>query len=895
MQYMIDEQPRTAKGSHEAKPSSQNNGLRRISNLGARLLLALGILFAAGISPADDNMYWDNHFAYPEGNGLDTTVTQVAGGDGNVYVAGNFAWAGQSTICNVAQWNNSGWSALGGGPGYTPRFLGAAGNFICTATLDHADAWDGTTWTTVYQCPPRTVEGRYENTWTIDCMVGNGRFLYLAETHTDIYHGWFSETGSIQNTIRSWEAGGSGLAPWGRFSLGSYSIFTGSDIRALAGDTNYTYLGGEYLYPGNVCRMTEALGQNVQGTVNALTLIGNTLYAGGTLNHADDVDVSNIARWDGSSWSAVGAGTNGEICAMVSSGNDLYVAGDFAMAGGVSTDHIARWDGSSWSSLGSGLNGRVNSLAMSGRALIAGGEFTTAGGKPSNYLAVWRPRVNVSTGTLTANPGTMTLGNDPCGYYKPALMTGTGTTVSCADTLPTSFTLDQAEVTTVSGQRVNGAFTLSPEGVQFGGDRAILRVEFSEDDANAFGVAYTEFRAVRLARPGSSAPPIALLAPDAPVAIRTENGKQIYAITVPLTETGGIFGAVPFSLIPQYGLSLSAVPVEGGTIAIDPPYDETSYPCGMAFTLSAQSASGYMLDHWSGDLTGNKNPATITLTNDMSVCANFAPGYKLTLTTSPPLMGTVSADPAPDSEGKYAPGTVVTLRALPSYLMSFGGWSGALTGFANPATITMTTDTAVQANFALRYAVSGEAEPASGGSVTVDPPPDPDGMYAAGTVVTVQAVPSPGYSFLRWSGSLSGSDTSVSLTVNRDWTARAHFGPTDAPNLTGSFASVRVTGSTRKTLNATFNAINNGTQDAGSYTVQFYLSPDSGLSPASVLVKSLTIRRHQAGHIARLRVSYRPRPGVTLSGMRLIAIVDADGVIQEQTEFDNTIVSDPLR
>lgn len=893
MQYMIDEQPRTAKGSHEAKPSSQNNGLRRISNLGARLLLALGILFAAGITPADDNMYWDNHFAYPEGNGLDTTVTQVAAGNGNVYVAGNFAWAGQSTICNVAQWNNSGWSALGGGPGYTPRFLGTLGNFVCTATTDHANAWDGTTWTTVYQCPSHVQYGRDEYWWAIENMTGDGQYLYLAEIHWHLWHGPFSESGDAEHTIRRWEGDGSGISLRSRFSLGGG--IPGGSIFALTGDASYTYLGGEYLYPGNVCRMVEAVGQNVQGTVNALALIGNTLYAGGTLNHADDVDVSNIAKWDGSSWSALGSGTNEKILAMMSSGNDLYVAGDFTIAGGVSTDHIARWDGSSWSSLGSGLNGKVNSLAMSGRALIAGGEFTTAGGKPSNYLAVWRPRVNVSTGTLSANPGTMTFGNDPCGYYKPALMTGTGTTVSCADTLPTSFTLDQAEVTTVSGQRVNGAFTLSPEGVQFGGDGAILRVEFSEDDANAFGVAYTEFRAVRLARPGSSAPPIALLAPDAPATIRTENGKQIYAITVPLTETGGIFGAVPFSLIPQYGLTLSAVPVEGGTVAIDPPYDEASYACGTAFTLNAQSAPGYMLDHWSGDLTGNKNPATITLTSNMSVCANFVPGYKLTLTTSPPLMGTVSADPAPDSEGKYAPGTVVTLRALPSYLMSFGGWSGALTGFTNPATITMTTDTAVQANFALRYAVFGEAVPASGGSVTVDPPPGPDGMYAAGTVVTVQAIPSPGYSFLRWSGSLSGSDTSVSLTVNRDWTARAHFGPTDAPNLTGSFASVRVTGSARKTLNATFNAINDGTQDAGSYTVQFYLSPDSGLSPASVLVKSLTIRRHQAGHIARLRVSYRPRPGVALSGMRLIAIVDADGIIQEQTEFDNTIVSDPLR
>jgi sugar lactone lactonase YvrE len=58
--------------------------------------------------------------------------------------------------------------------------------------------------------------------------------------------------------------------------------------------------------------------------------------------------------------------------------------------------------------------------------------------------------------------------------------------------------------------------------------------------------------------------------------------------------------------------------------------------------------------------------------------------------------GTVSASPAASS---YAPGTVVTLTATPAAGSPWVGWSGAITGTANPATVTITKDTAVTANF----------------------------------------------------------------------------------------------------------------------------------------------------------------------------------------------------
>ena len=75
------------------------------------------------------------------------------------------------------------------------------------------------------------------------------------------------------------------------------------------------------------------------------------------------------------------------VYALVVSGSDLYAGGYFNTAGGSAANYIAKWDGSSWSALGSGLDDVVLALAVSGSDLYAGGSFTTAGGKVSLYIA----------------------------------------------------------------------------------------------------------------------------------------------------------------------------------------------------------------------------------------------------------------------------------------------------------------------------------------------------------------------------------------------------------------------------------------------------------------------------------------------------------------------------
>src|SRR2546422_1400863 len=78
---------------------------------------------------------------------------------------------------------------------------------------------------------------------------------------------------------------------------------------------------------------------------------------------------------------------NSAVSALAVSGSDLYAGGYLTTAGGSAANYIAKWDGSSWSALGSGMNDRVVALAVSGSNLYAGGGFTTAGGKVSAYIA----------------------------------------------------------------------------------------------------------------------------------------------------------------------------------------------------------------------------------------------------------------------------------------------------------------------------------------------------------------------------------------------------------------------------------------------------------------------------------------------------------------------------
>ena len=107
--------------------------------------------------------------------------------------------------------------------------------------------------------------------------------------------------------------------------------------------------------------------------VSALALRGNDLIAAGFFTVAGGVPARYIAKWDGTSWSALGGGTNHTVNALAMIGDSLFAGGGFTIAGEVSANYVAKWDGHSWSALGAGKDSPVFALAVDGNNLYVGG------------------------------------------------------------------------------------------------------------------------------------------------------------------------------------------------------------------------------------------------------------------------------------------------------------------------------------------------------------------------------------------------------------------------------------------------------------------------------------------------------------------------------------------
>ena len=123
----------------------------------------------------------------------------------------------------------------------------------------------------------------------------------------------------------------------------------------------------------------------------ALDSFGN-LYVGGTFTIAGGTSANNIAKWNGSTWSALGSGMDYPLNSIVfDSSDNLYAGGNFTTAGDTTANKIAKWNGSTWSALGLGMNSDMYTLAFDKLGnLYAGGSFTTAGGATANHIAKWK-------------------------------------------------------------------------------------------------------------------------------------------------------------------------------------------------------------------------------------------------------------------------------------------------------------------------------------------------------------------------------------------------------------------------------------------------------------------------------------------------------------------------
>ncbi len=236
--------------------------------------------------------------------------------------------------------------------------------------------------------------------------------------------------------------------------------------------------------------------------------------------------------------------------------------------------------------------------------------------------------------------------------------------------------------------------------------------------------------------------------------------------TNPATVTMDSHKAVAAVFSRVFELSVS---VQGsGTVALDPPGG--TYDDGTVVVVTANASPGWRFDHWEGALGGTTSPATITMDSDDAAIAVFVRLNVLSVSVQGD--GVVTLDPP---GGAYDAGTVVTLIANPSPGQVFSHWEQALTGSANPATVTMSSDKVVTAVFIVYISPTCTLGTSAQGSgvIATDLP---GGVYVRGATATVTATASPGWRFHHWTGALDGSTNSpATLLMDTDKVVVAVF------------------------------------------------------------------------------------------------------------------------
>lgn len=390
---------------------------------GGPALYVGGRFTSAGGVPANRIAKWDGSSWSPLGLGVMGYPFPAVHGlavhdDGSgpaLFVGGRFAGAGLVAASCVARWDGSAWSALG--DGINPDVLAltvhddgggarlyAGGTFTGGGSTAFARVarWDGTAWSPV----GLGTNGPVHALASFD--DGSGPALYAGGLFTSVEGAPASRVAKWDGS--AWSALGSGLT--GTSTPYASALLVHDDGQgggpALHVTGVFTSAGG--IPASRIARWDgsswSALGAGILGEGSALVAHdegqGSVLFVGGGMKQAGSATAHGVARWDGSSWSALDgraqASPDDWVYAVETfddgSGPALFVGGSFRTAGGVATRRIARWDGSSWSAVGGGMDdGAVLALAPfddgTGPALYVGGSFTSAGGIPAQSIARW--------------------------------------------------------------------------------------------------------------------------------------------------------------------------------------------------------------------------------------------------------------------------------------------------------------------------------------------------------------------------------------------------------------------------------------------------------------------------------------------------------------------------
>lgn len=383
---------------------------------------------------------WDGTQWSDVSGGVTGIVRALTTENNNLYVGGDFTWAGPvaggTWAYYVARYDGAQWHSLGNGMDKAVYCLGtgnegiyAGGKFTIAgdAEAHYLARWDGSVWSAVDNGIVPMTDGS-----PVNALAISGNDLYIG--------GNFDITIDPYDCLNFAKWDGSSWSGCGYGFLG-YQQYTAVHTVGILDDN--VYAGGYFTSNSGVSLrdlgrwdgvqwnpVGTGFGNGMDAWVNTMAVMGNDLWVGGRFEHAGDKRASYIARWNGTDWYEPDMGTGYEVRSIMPLGSDLYVVGAFTTVGNqVATGPVVRWDGSTWHAVGQGyhatvytlthigddiyigengavvkkwdgvqwaiigtLGGTVEgayALAVIGDDLYAGGTFNSANGIPANYIAKW--------------------------------------------------------------------------------------------------------------------------------------------------------------------------------------------------------------------------------------------------------------------------------------------------------------------------------------------------------------------------------------------------------------------------------------------------------------------------------------------------------------------------
>jgi hypothetical protein len=378
------------------------------------VLAAVGIASVAGLAQAGSPV-WSTTLGDPgvTGSYVASFAVHNDGAGEALYATGSFTVPGVPGGSLIAKWDGAGWAALGGGlqNQYSNVMRSFQGDLIVAGYFDTAGGvagtaklarWDGANWNSM----DAQGESFLVSMWDLEVYNdGSGEALYIAGNYVTL-------NGQVGlDHIARWD--GTTYTGVGGTIGGAVPLIVLDVLGADIGDGDALYAAGRFLTIGGVPANNIAkwdgsawipLGNGLtrsSGFAQGFHMTtfddgsGPALYVGGSFNRVNGTDVvSNVAKWDGTTWTGLGAGLDGAVQELIvfndGSGDALYAMGNFNNSGTNPMPRIAKWNGTEWEAVGAGADGNVFGAIVydfgEGTALNIGGGFSTMDGLSSNRV-----------------------------------------------------------------------------------------------------------------------------------------------------------------------------------------------------------------------------------------------------------------------------------------------------------------------------------------------------------------------------------------------------------------------------------------------------------------------------------------------------------------------------